>query len=187
MKKRGINVATFNDPSSTSIWLQAVVLVTLYVVLNLFILGVLLMTAWRQKPADEPFFSQETLAAAKGLARMSTSKNSGNAAAKLSEDAFEGDHIDLAFLEEVADDNDNDNSEMKKLDQIIQEEQALSNTPDDKIENMDVAVLEEVDDDDDDDDNESGMSFYDQIIEEESGTPEDTIEKSEPKKVRFEG
>ena len=118
MKRRGINVATFNDESSTSIWLEAVVLVTIYVVLNLCIFGVLLITSWRQKPSDKPLLNQETLAAAKGLAKLRTSQNSGNVA-RLSEVAsgheFAGDlHMDLAFLEELMDDDDDDDSSINK-------------------------------------------------------------------------
>ena len=48
LKDRGINVATFGDDHSTQIWLECTVLVTLYVAMQTFILGLSLFRQIRE-------------------------------------------------------------------------------------------------------------------------------------------
>ncbi len=51
MKRRGINVATFNDEETNSIALEIFMLVVLYIAMNLMIMVYLFHTVWKQKDA----------------------------------------------------------------------------------------------------------------------------------------
>ena len=59
LKRRGINVATFNDPSTESIWKEVMILVGLYIILNIAILGILLFRISRQRKGGADMIEQE--------------------------------------------------------------------------------------------------------------------------------
>ena len=102
LKRRGLNVATFNDPYTESIWMEAMILFGLYVLLNCAVLGILLFKIYRRKEGDARMIGNETMHIANVMSnpnRKSSSNWFRNADAALDDlsldlDASMADHED---------------------------------------------------------------------------------------------
>ena len=59
LKRRGINVATFNDPSTASVLTEVLVLCCLWIVLNIAVLAILTFSIRRRKEGDVDIIKDE--------------------------------------------------------------------------------------------------------------------------------
>lgn len=102
LKRRGINMATFNDPYTESIWMEIMILFGLYVLLNCAVLGILLFRIYLRKEGDSDMIGNETMHFANVMStpnRKSSSNRFQNADAALDDlsldlDASIADHED---------------------------------------------------------------------------------------------
>jgi hypothetical protein len=108
LKRRGINVATFNDPSTSSVLSEVLVLCCLYIVLNIAVLAILTLSIRHRKEGDTDMMNDEDKEFAHSLnmksMRISTmgqgpsSIRTSSLAHSVSLGLQKANHLDMSFV-----------------------------------------------------------------------------------------